>query len=187
MTKTKTAWLALSLLASVSVVAAMTVGVWRVPAGAGASPDQNIAQIEPVAVTTPQPADSAPPQPVDNTPPQPITWPQQQQAAASSEETSPDPSPVLRGAQLPPDPAPPPAAAPDPAPGITGRHWHDTNGGPRLTPAIAQQIKNARDSKAEMRVKRSKAAANTKSCTPSPPNSFTGLLRKLNLAPRCAT
>jgi hypothetical protein len=190
MTKTRTAWLAFALLASVSIsaVVAMTAGTWQTPVAVEAMSDQSVAQAEP--------AD-------DETVAKPTTtnWPD-----VSPREAVDSPPPlILRGAELPADSSPTapaamasaaPAAMPPAAPArimnIAGRHWHDANArikmtaanAQQMTGANAQQIKRARDSKAEMRVKRSKAAANTRACAP-PSNSFAGLLRKLNLSPRC--
>jgi hypothetical protein len=191
MTKTRTAWLAFALLASVTIsaVVAMTAGAWQTPATAEAmTTDQSVAQIEP--------ADDA------ATKPTTTSWPD----VSAHDTVEPPPPIILRGAELPADQPPAaPAAMPSPAaPGsvanIASRHWHDANGGIRMTAAntqqmmgpngqpmpgvSAQQIKRARDSKAEMRVKRSNAAANARACAP-PSNSFAGLLRRLNLSPRC--
>jgi hypothetical protein len=169
MTKTRTAWLAFALLASVSIsaVVAMTAGAWQTPATAEAmTTDQSVAQIEP--------ADDA------ATKPTTTSWPDDQSPAAPA--------------------AMPPPAAPGTAVNIASRHWHNANAGIKMAAAnaqqmmgpngqpmpgvSAQQIKRARDSKAEMRVKRSNAAANARACAP-PSNSFAGLLRRLNLSPRC--
>jgi hypothetical protein len=192
MTKTRTAWLAFALLASVTIsaVVAMTAGAWQTPATAEAmTTDQSVAQIEPAA------DDAA-------TKPTATSWPD---VSAHDAVESPPPI-ILRGAELPADQslaapaAMPPPAAPRTAANIASRHWHDANGGMKMAAAnaqqmmgpngqpmpgvSAQQIKRARDSKAEMRVKRSKAAADARACAP-PSNSFAGLLRRLNLSPRC--
>jgi hypothetical protein len=186
MTKTRTAWLAFALLASVSIsaVVAMTAGTWQTPAAVEPmTTDQSVAQIEPADDTAAKPTTTS--------------WPDTP-ARDTRDAVDPPPPIILRGAELPADQSPPaPAAMPPAAPGtvtnITNRHWHDANAGIKMTTANAQQmmtganaqqIKRARDSKAEMRVKRSKAAASTRACAP-PSNGFAGLLRKLNLSPRC--
>jgi hypothetical protein len=191
MTKTRTAWLAFALLASVSIsaVVAMTAGAWQTPATAEAmTTDQSVAQIEPADDTATKPTTTS--------------WPD----VSSHDAVDPPPPIILRGAELPADQSPaapaamPPPAAPGSVANIASRHWHDANGGIKMTAAnaqqmmgpngqpmpgvSAQQIKRARDSKAEMRVKRSKAAATARACAP-PSNSFAGLLRRLNLSPRC--
>jgi hypothetical protein len=198
MTKTRTAWLAFALLASVSVsaVVAMTAGTWQSPVAMDATPDQpdqSVAQVEPAAA--------------DDTLTKVANWPE----VPSREAVDRPPPIILRGAELPADPPPaapgplPPSALgtmPPAAPGritnpgrmtnIASRHWHDANGGIKMATASAQpmmgvnaqQIRRARDSKAEMRVKRSRAATNARACAP-PSNAFAGLLRKLNLSPRC--
>jgi hypothetical protein len=191
MTKTRTAWLAFALLASVSIsaVVAMTAGAWQTPATAvePMTTDQSVAQIEPADDTAVKPTTTS--------------WPD----VSARDAVDPPPPIILRGAELPADPSPPaPAAMPPAAPrtitNIASRHWHDSNAGIKVTAASsqqmmgangqpipgvnAQQIRRARDSKAEMRVKRSKAAANTRACAP-PSNGFAGLLRRLNLSPRC--
>jgi hypothetical protein len=176
MTKTRTAWLAFSLLASVSIsaVVAMTASTWQTPAAVEATPDQpdqSVAQVEPADDSLAKPTTTS--------------WPD----VSTHEAVDPPPPLILRGAELPADSPPPaPVAMPPERPArimnITGRHWHDANAGLKMAGANAQQIKRARDSKAEMRVKRSKAAASARACAP-PTNSFTGLLRKLNLSPRC--
>jgi hypothetical protein len=178
------AWLALLLLGSISAVAAMLTGSWRAPDAAEATPDQTIASAAQV-----EPAD-------DNAVKAP-NWPDlaaRQDAAARQEVAArqavdPDPAPVLRGAELPA--APFPAAAETMASAnvnLTSRHWHDASAKARMATANvanAQQIKRIRDSKAEMRARRSKAAANTRTtCTPST-NEWTNLLRKLTLLPHC--
>jgi hypothetical protein len=183
MTNTRTAWLALSLLAIISIGAmvVMEAGRWRTPAAVDAmsdQPDQKVVQADPV----------------DDNPPRAATEPE----AAAREAVNPDPSPILRGAELPAgsppaapetpiastSAAPEALAAPASIMSVTSRHWHDASARTRLTAANAQQIKRARDSKAEMRIKHPKAAANNpKTCAPA--NGFVSWLRKLNLAPRC--
>jgi hypothetical protein len=160
----------------------MTAGVWQTPTAVEAmTTDQSVAPVEQV----------------DDTPTK-TNWPETSTAEASAPEAADSPPPIiLRGSELPADSMPAaPAAMPPPAPvtvaNIAKRHWHDANVGIKMTAAnaqqmtapTAQQIKRARDSKAEMRVKRSKAAANTRACAP-PSNGFAGLLRRLNLSPRC--
>jgi hypothetical protein len=184
MMKTKTAWLAFSLLVAVSIsaVVAMTAGTWQTVTTTveAMSTDQSVAPVEPV---------------VDDAPAKLTNWPE----TSNRDTVDAPPSLILRGAELPTEPPPAvPAAMPPSAPGsvmnITNRHWHDANTGikmaatnaQQMAPPTAQQIRRARDSKAEMRVKRSKSAANTRTCAP-PSNAFAGLLRKLNLSPRCPT
>jgi hypothetical protein len=180
----RTAWLALLLLGSISAVAAMLTGNWRAPAAADATPDQTAALVEPV----------------DDSPVKAPNWPDlaaRQDMAARQEVVArqvvdPDPEPDLRGAQLPATPFP--AAADTMANtnasanvNLANRHWHAASAGAKMPTASAQQIKRIRDSKAEMRAKRSKAAANTRTtstCTPST-NNWTNLLRKLALMPPC--
>jgi hypothetical protein len=179
MTKTRTAWLAFALLASVSIsaVVAMTASTWQTPATVEAAPDESVAQIEPADDSLAKPTTTS--------------WPD----VSTHEAVDPPPPLILRGAELPAEASPPaPVVMPPERPtrimNITGRHWHDANAGIKLAGtqqmpgANAQQIKRARDSKAEMRVKRSKAAASVRACAP-PSNGFAGLLRKLNLSPRC--
>jgi hypothetical protein len=182
------AWLALLLLGSISAVAAMLTGSWRAPDAAEATPDQTIASAAQV-----EPAD-------DNAVKAP-NWPDlaarqdsaARQEVAARQAVDPDPAPVLRGAELPA--APFPAAAETMASAnasanmnLTSRHWHGASAKARMATANvanAQQIKRIRDSKAEMRARRSKAAANTRTtCTPST-NEWTNLLRKLTLLPHC--
>jgi hypothetical protein len=181
----RTAWLALLLLGSISAVAAMLTGNWRAPTAADATPDQTAALVEPV----------------DDSPVKAPNWPDlaaRQDMAARQEVVArqvvdPDPAPDLRGAELPA--APFPAAADTMANtnanasanmNLANRHWHTASAGAKMPVASAQQIKRIRDSKAEMRAKRSKAAAaNTRTtCTPST-NNWTNLLRKLTLMPPC--
>jgi hypothetical protein len=185
MTKTRTAWLAFLLLVAVSIsaVVAMTAGTWQTVATAttttvdAMSTDQSVAPVEPA---------------VDDTPAAKTTdWPEPPRETADA-----PPSIILRGAELPAEsppavPAAMPPASPAPVMNATNRHGHDANAGikmaatnAQMTAPTAQQIKRARNSKAEMRVKRSRAAANAKTCAP-PSNAFAGLLRKLNLSPRC--
>lgn len=192
MMRIRTAWLALLLLGSISAVAAMFTGSWRSPATADAMTDQVSALAEPG----------------DDTQTKGITWPD----AAIRQDASarPDPDMVARQEAaarqvVDPDPATltatPFPAAPDaiasahamvnanPAAGpnmnLVSRHWHDANvTGRTPTTASPQQLKKMRDSKAEMRIKRSKAAANTKTCAP-PSNALASLFRKLSLAPSC--
>jgi hypothetical protein len=192
MMKTKTAWLAFSLLVAVSIsaVVAMTAGTWQTVTTTveAMSTDQTVAPVEPV---------------VDDAPAKLTNWPEASNRETADRDTADaPPSLILRGAELPAEPPPAvpavPAAMPPSAPGsvmnITNRHWHDANAGikmaatnaQQMAPPTAQQIRRARDSKAEMRVKRSKSAANTRTCAP-PSNAFAGLLRKLNLSPRCPT
>jgi hypothetical protein len=194
MTKTRTAWLALLLLGSVSAVAAMLTGSWRAPAAVEEASNQAVVQAEPV----------------DNTLPTAGTTETTGTEVASREGVDPSASLLLRGAEL---PAAPPPAAPEtmtsmntpsmnppntnspnmnnpetnaPNINIMGRRWHDAGAATKLTttPPNAQQLKKLRDSKAEMRAKRSKAAANVKACSQS--NDFQNLLRKLYLSPPCA-
>jgi hypothetical protein len=185
----RTAWLALLLLGSISAVAAMLTGSWRTPAAADAMPEQAAALVEPV----------------DDTSMKTPNWPEvatRQEAArqelAARQAVDPDPSPVLRGSEL---PATTPYPAAENVPNMNtnanvnlrSRHWHDANAGTKMpvpmpvanAPVNPQQIKRIRDSKAEMRAKRSKAAAIARTC--QAPNPWTGLLQKLSLAPatRC--
>jgi hypothetical protein len=181
------AWLALLLLGSISAVAAMLTGSWRAPADADATPDQTTA--------------TALVEPADDSAVKAPNWPDlaargdmaARQEAAARQVVDPDPAPVLRGAELPATPFP--AAAEAMAStnasanmNLTSRHWHDASTKARMATANAanaQQIKRIRDSKAEMRARRSKAAANTRTtCTPST-NEWTNLLRKLTLLPHC--
>jgi hypothetical protein len=185
MIRMRTAWLALLLLGSISAVAAMLTGSWRAPAAADATPDQTTAALV---------------EPVDDNPVKTPNWPDlaarqdtaARQEVAARQVVDPDPAPVLRGAELPATPFP---AAADTMANIntnananvnlTGRHWHAASAGAKTPVASAQQIKRIRDSKAEMRAKRSRAAANTRtSCAPST-NNWTNLLRKLTLLPPC--
>jgi hypothetical protein len=190
MTKTRTAWLALLLLGSVSAVAAMLTGSWRAPAAVEEASNQAVVQAEPV----------------DNTLPTAGTETTGTEVA-SREGVDPSASLLLRGAEL---PAAPPPAAPEtmtsmntpsmntpninspnmnnpetnaPNINIMGRRWHDAGAATKLSAASAQQLKKLRDSKAEMRAKRSKAAASVRACSQS--NGFQNLLRKLYLSPPC--
>jgi hypothetical protein len=166
MTRTRTAWLALSLLASVSTAAVITASLWRAPATVDAPPDQKIVQAESADAILPK----AP------------NWPE----VSAREVINPDP-PIALHAEPPAalSPADAETAAAETIVNITSRHWHDANAETRSTVVDPQQIKKPKDSKAEMRGKRSKAAANAKACTPS--NGFAGFLQKLNLSPRCPT
>jgi hypothetical protein len=189
-----TAWLALSLIAIIgmSAVVVTQAGSWRTPATEDETPNQTVAQVEPVNDN----ASGAPVQP----------------EVSVRDAVNPDPTLLLRGAVLPVDP--PPAApetpmtsmtaAPEtriastsadpemlvtPAPimDVTSRHWPDASAKTnKMAPTTAQRIKKARDSKAEMRVKRApNTVANTRTCAPA--NGFVSWLRKLNLAPHCTT
>jgi hypothetical protein len=188
-----TAWLALSLIAIIgmSAVVVMEAGGWRTSATEDETPNQTVAQVEPVN-------DNAPGAPVEP-------------EVSAHDAVNPDPTLLLRGAVLPVDP--PPAApetpmtsmsaapetriastsadpemlaAPAPIMDITSRHWPDASAKTKMAATTAQRIKKARDSKAEMRVKRApNTVANTRTCAPA--NAFVGWLRKLNLAPNCPT
>jgi hypothetical protein len=183
----RTAWLALLLLGSISAVAAMLTGSWRAPAAADATPDQTAAVVEPV----------------DDSPVKAPNWPDlaarqdtaARQEVAARQVVDPDPAPDLRGGELPATPFPATAdtmantnANASANINLASRHWHAAGAGakmPMANVANAQQIKRIRDSKAEMRAKRSKAAANTRTtCAPST-NNWTNLLRKLTLLPTC--
>jgi hypothetical protein len=175
MTSTKTAWLALSLLASMSIVAAVTANTWRAPATVDATPDQKVAQAEPV----------------DDAPPKLAKEPEKEPEVSTREVVDPNPQPNLPGAEQPADSAPTVAdSAPtalDAIMNITSRDRHDASEATKVTAPLPQQVKKIRDSKAEMRGKRSKTAANTRACRQT--TAFTSWLRKLNLvpAPRCTT
>jgi hypothetical protein len=187
-----TAWLALSLIAIIgmSAVVVTQAGSWRTPATEDETPNQTVAQVEPVN---------------DNAPAAPV-----QPEVSVRDAVNPDALLVLRGAQLPVDP--PPAApetpvasmpaAPEtriastsadpemlvtPAPimDVTSGHWPDASAKTKMAPTTAQRIKKARDSKAEMRVKRVNTVATPRTCAPA--NGFVSWLRKLNLAPHCTT
>jgi len=190
MSKIRTAWLALLLLGSISAVAAMFTGTWRAPAVADAMPDQAIALAEPG----------------NETQAGAINWPDTtirqdtaaRQEMAARQAVDPDPMPSLRRQEsaVTPFPAAPESIASAHAivnanasananMNIMGRHWRDANAVNRMPVATTQQLKKIRDSKAEMmRTKRSKAAANTKTCAP-PSNALASLFRKLSLAPSC--
>jgi hypothetical protein len=183
----KTAWLALLLLGSISAVAAMLTGSWRAPAVADTAPAQAIALAEPA----------------DDNLVKASTWPDMaarrdaarqdletaRQEEAAREVVDPDPTPVLRGRELPAARLP---VAADPTTNananmnIISRHWHAA-GANKMPAPNAQQIKRIRESKAEMLAKRSKAAADAKLCaTPSSPLQI--LFRKLSqmsLSPAC--
>ena len=188
----RTAWLALLLLGSISAVAAMLTGTWRAPAAVDATTDPVSALAEPADDTTAK-ATNWPDLAIRQDAARQDTAARQdaaRQEVAAREAVDPDPTPVLRGAEL---PAPSfPAAADSMAnmntkanANLMSRHWHDANTGAKMPLTNAQQIKRIRDSKAEMRAKRSKAAANTRpACTPST-NNWTNLLRKLALVPGC--
>jgi hypothetical protein len=181
----RTAWLALLLLGSISAVAAMLTGTWRAPAAVEATAEQMAAQVEPI----------------DDTPMKTPNWPEvaARQEMAARQAVDPDPTPVLRGSELPATAFPASAETSvntnaNANMNLMSRHWHDANAGAKmpmpvanaqLPVANAQQIKRIRDSKAEMRAKRSKAAANTRTCPAT--NPWTGLLQRLSLAPaaRC--
>jgi hypothetical protein len=164
MTNTKTAWLALSLLASTSAVLAVTATTWRPPATVEAAPDQRVAQVEPV--------DDA------------LSRATNEPEASAREIINPDPSPNLRGAEI---LAEAPPAALEAITNVTNRHWHDANATSKVTMPSPQQIKKIRDSKAELRVKRSKTAANNVRACPQATNPWTNWLRKLSLSPHCTT
>ena len=162
----KTAWLALLLLGSISAVAAMLTGTWRAPAAVEATADQMAAAVDPV----------------DDTPTKAPNWPEEaaRQEMAARQAVDPDPTPVLRGSE--------PPATPFPAAAETNVSTNANAGAKMPMPAAnAQQIKRIRDSKAEMRAKRSKAAANTRTCPAT--NPWTGLFQRLSLVPptRCST
>jgi hypothetical protein len=195
-----TAWLALSLIAIIgmSAVVVTEASRWRTSATEDETPNQAVAQVEPVN---------------DNAPGAPV-----QPEVSVRDAVNPDALLVLRGAQLPV--APPPAApetpvastpaapetriastsadpemlvtpapiiaAPAPIMDVTSRHWPDASATTKMAPTTAQRLKKARDSKAEMRVKRApNTVANTRTCAPA--NAFVSWLRKLNLAPYCTT
>jgi hypothetical protein len=195
-----TAWLALSLIAIIgmSAVVVMEAGSWRTPATGDETPNQTVAQVEPVN---------------DNAPGAPV-----QPEVSVRDAVNPDALLVLRGAQLPVDPPPaapetpvasvpaapetriastsadpemlvtpaPIIAAPAPIMDVASRHWPDASEKTKMAPTTAQRIKKARDSKAEMRVKRvNTTVATPRTCAPA--NGFVSLLRKLNLAPHCTT
>jgi hypothetical protein len=168
MTSTKTAWLALSLLASTSIVAAVTANTWRAPTAVDATPNQKIAQAEPV----------------DDTPLKLAKEPEKEPEVSTREGVDPNPQPNLPGAERPADSSP---TALDAIMNITSRDWHDASEATKVTVPIPQQVKKIRNSKAEMGGKRSKTAANTRACPQT--TGFTSWLRKLNLAPapRCTT
>jgi hypothetical protein len=175
MTSTKTAWLALSLLASTSVVAAVTANTWRAPTTVDATPDQKVAQAEPVDDSSLK-----------------LTKELEKEPEVSTRDAiNPTPQPNLPAAEQPADSAPTVAdSAPtalDAIMNITGRDRHDASEATKVTVPLPQQVKKIRDSKAEMRGKRSKTAANTRACPQT--TAFTSWLRKLNLAPapRCTT
>jgi hypothetical protein len=174
------------LLGSISAVAAMLTGSWRAPAAADAAPDQT------TAAALAEPVDDS----AVKTPNWPVLAASQDTAArqevAARQVVDPDPAPDLRGAELPATPFP---AATDTMVNanasanvnLASRHWHAASAGAKMATASAQQIKRIRDSKAEMRAKRSRAAANTRTtCAPST-NDWTNLLRKLTLLPHCTS
>jgi hypothetical protein len=181
MTKTKTAWLALSLLACVSVVAAMTAGVSHAPVTTDTTTEQTAAVV--------QPASEAPLKPADDPEPKVVTELDEASArpadavdTAARDVVDPDPAPVLRGAELPTETPP---SAPAPIVNVTSRQRREAATAAKTAAPAVQSAKAPKDSKAEMRAKRSKTAANPKTCASA--NGFTGLLQKLNLAPRCTT
>ena len=69
---------------------------------------------------------------------------------------------------------------------LVNRHWHDANAVTKMPMPSSQQLKKVRDSKAEMRTKRAKAATTAKVCAP-PSNALASLFRKLSLAPSCTS
>jgi hypothetical protein len=84
------------------------------------------------------------------------------------------------------NPEPTPASTPHPAVKIKSRHWHEPSGKSRVGEASSRQPLTKRsNNKSKTNATREKAVADAKAC--SQPNGFDGLLRTLNLKPRCDT
>jgi hypothetical protein len=178
----RTAWLALLLLGSISAVAAMLTGTWRSPAAVETAPAEVAVAVEPVADSPPN---TPPNWPEAAATPDAAPRPDARQEEAARQAVDPDPAPVLRGSDLPSTPYPAASelnanASTSTNVNVTSRHSHEAR-----SAASAQQIKRIRNSKAEMRAKRLRAA-NARVCAP-PANVFVSLMRKLNLSPGCSS
>jgi hypothetical protein len=198
MTQPKPAWLGVALLSAVSV-AALAVAFLPAPAPVDTTPAQTVAAAEQVNSTpsaattglellaravvntdqTPAPALAPAAEPL---PAAAAAEPLPAAAAAqplpiAATEQRPDPAPVLRGAEVPAFPAPTASVAATP-----GRHWHDGKTESKTT-GVASPIRKPGETRAEMPGKRPRATG--RACAPSSP--FESWLRKLNLAPRCAS
>jgi hypothetical protein len=82
------------------------------------------------------------------------------------------------------DPEPTPVGAPHPAVMIKSRHWHESSGKSRRDDVSSRQALTKPSNK-KTEAPRAKAVAEAKACPQ--PNGFDGLLRVLNLKPRCDT
>jgi hypothetical protein len=84
------------------------------------------------------------------------------------------------------DPEPPSPSTPGPTAKIKSRHWHEPSGkSPRSDASSRQTSVKPPNKKPKMDASRAKAVAEAKACTQS--SGFDGLMRTLNLKPRCDT
>ncbi|MDB5565546.1 MAG: hypothetical protein JWP84_2112 [Tardiphaga sp.] len=84
------------------------------------------------------------------------------------------------------DPESIPASTPHPAGKIKSRHWHESSGKSHRDDVSSRQaLTKPSNKKQKTDAPRAKAVAEAKACPQ--PNGFDGLLRVLNLKPRCDT
>ncbi|MGB8402289.1 hypothetical protein [Bradyrhizobium sp.] len=176
-------WLALALLFAISVTLSMTAGAFRPAATAEATePAAALEATQSVVTATATPAQQqVPVAPLDDVPPlKPAIG--TEQLARGIPEPSALPAPRVVEAAVVPSPLAPAMSAT-----VTSQPWQDSTARIKPVEGDAQPIRKSKDSKAEPLGKHLKRTANARACTSAAPSRFADLLRRLNLAPRCAT
>jgi hypothetical protein len=176
-------WLALALLFATGVTLSMTAGAFRPAATAEATePAAALEATQSVVTANATPAQQqVPVAPLDDVP-----------ALKPTTGTEPLARRIVEPSALPAPRAAEAAVVPSPlAPATTAtaasQPWQDSGAGIKPVAGEAQPTRKPKDSKAEPPAKHLKRTANARACTSAAPSRFADLLRRLNLAPRCAT
>jgi len=175
-------WLALALLFAISATLSLTAGAFRQTATMEATDPattQEAARPADIAITTPAPQ-GVPVAFLDDVPPLKPTQGAELIARWSAEPgPSPEPRAVERTTLLPP-------LSPATTGSIASQPRQDSRSVTKPPETDAQPSRKPKDSNAELPDKHSKRATNARACASAAPSRFADLLRRLNLAPRCA-
>ena len=176
-------WLALALLFAISVTLSMTAGAFRPVATVEATePTAASEATHSVVTANATPAQQeVPVAPLDDMPPLKPTIGTEQLARGIVEPSALS-TPRAAEATVVPSPLAPATTAT-----VASQPRQDSRAGIKPVEGDAQPTRKPKDSKAEPPGKHLKRTANARACTSAAPSRFADLLRRLNLAPRCAT
>jgi hypothetical protein len=175
-------WLALALLFAIGVTLSMTAGAFRPAATAEVTePGAVLEATASVVAANATPArQQVPVAPLDDVPPLKPTIGTEQLARGIVEPGA-VPSPRAAEAMVVPSPLAPATTAT-----VASQARQDSRADVKPVEGDAQPTRKPKDSKAEPPAKNLKRTASARACPSAAPSRFADLLRRLNLAPRCA-